>query len=330
MKTDNNTLDINEEIREDSRPTEIPVISIERDNGDDDGRPDGPSQRKRRYRRRIMASLAAALVLLLLGGLLLFHFRYELMSPDLPASVSDEDNISLLEAPYSPSAEGTAPASDSILGVAMDFYPLDGLRASLEKELPDTADRSLILFMRSADYHPGGSPIGPMVVNGESLEAKERESRMAYMAISPDGRPVIGVSHSDRMRRYATETGGSFFRQYVLLSDGTLPADFRLHGKVERAAIGRMADGSLHYIVTRHKETMYDFADAMREYGVVDAMYITGGNAYTFYRDSSGAPHINDATREKISKYSSTPLPLPLLVFRKGDSTAYRTYQSSY
>lgn len=186
MKTDNNTLDINEEIREDSRPTEIPVITIERDNSGDADRTDGPSQRKRRNRRRrIMASLVAALVLLLLGGLLLFHFRYELMSPDLPASVSDEDNISLLEAPYSPSAEGTAPASDSILGVAMDFYPLDGLRASLEKELPDTADRSLILFMRSADYHPGGSPIGPMVVNGESLDAKERKSRMAYMAISP-------------------------------------------------------------------------------------------------------------------------------------------------
>lgn len=78
-----------------------------------------------------------------------------------------------------------------------------------------------------------------------------------------------------------------------------------------------MADGTLYYIVTRHKETMYDFADAMREYGVVDAIYITGGNSYLFHRDSNGNVCMTDNTRSKISKYSESTPPAPLLVFRK-------------
>ena len=80
---------------------------------------------------------------------------------------------------------------------------------------------------------------------------------------------------------------------------------------------GRMADGTLYYIVTRHKETMYDFSDAMREYGVVDAIYITGGNSYLFHRDSNGNVCMTDNTRSKISKYSESAPPAPLLVFRK-------------
>ncbi|MDE6298994.1 MAG: phosphodiester glycosidase family protein, partial [Muribaculaceae bacterium] len=109
---------------------------------------------------------------------------------------------------------------------------------------------------------------------------------------------------------------GSFFRQYVLLGDGELPPAFDLHGKVERAAIGRMVDGKLYYVVSRHKETMYDFADALREYGFTDAVYITGGNNYSFYRSPDGTTRINDETLSKIEKYSSTPPPAPLLVFR--------------
>ena len=67
----------------------------------------------------------------------------------------------------------------------------------------------------------------------------------------------------------------------------------------------------------RHgRESMYDFADALREYGFVDAVYMTGGNAYSFHRDSAGNSHVNSATLEKIGKYGSRPLPQPLLVLR--------------
>ena len=50
---------------------------------------------------------------------------------------------------------------------------------------------------------------------------------------------------------------------------------------VEQQAIGRI-DDQLYFIATRHKETLWDFADALREYGFIDAIYITGGADFVF------------------------------------------------
>lgn len=235
------------------------------------------------------------------------------------SSISDSENIDILKKPYSPTAKGTVLTSDSVLGVAFDMYSLSGLKASLETTLPSTNDKSVALFMRSADYYPDGTLIGKVVIDGEEIPAKGRENRWGYVAISKDGKPALGISNNNKVANHVALTGGSFFRQFVLLGDGELPDKFALHGKVERAAIGRMADGELFYIVTHDKETMYDFADALREYGFVDAVYITGGNNYTFYRDTLGNAHYSPLVLEKIEKYNTEPLPAPLLVFRTND-----------
>ena len=105
-----------------------------------------------------------------------------------------------------------------------------------------------------------------------------------------DGNSVIGISRSEKVKDYVQERGGSFFRQFILVSDGVIPARFYLHGKVERRAIGRIGD-QLYFIATRHKETLWDFADALREYGFIDAIYITGGDNYCFYRSKDGVRH---------------------------------------
>lgn len=107
---------------------------------------------------------------------------------------------------------------------------------------------------------------------------------------------------------------GSYFRQFVLVSDGQLPPRFYLHGKVERCAIGRMGD-RLYYITSRHKESMWSFADALREYGFIDAIYITGGRDYAFYRDTQGTRFdIHDPADYPHKKWVGL---MPWLVFRK-------------
>lgn len=35
-------------------------------------------------------------------------------------------------------------------------------------------------------------------------------------------------------------------------------------------------------------ETLWNLADALREYGFIDAIYITGGADYTWWRESAG------------------------------------------
>ena len=92
-------------------------------------------------------------------------------------------------------------------------------------------------------------------------------------------------------------------------------SDFVLtNGKVERRAIGRIED-QLYYIATRHKETLWDFADALREYGFIDAIYITSGADYVFYRDKDGMKHdIGNPSEYPQKKWKGIT---PWLVYRR-------------
>ena len=103
-------------------------------------------------------------------------------------------------------------------------------------------------------------------------------------------------------------------RQFILVSDGAIPSRFFLHGKIERRAIGRIYD-QLYFIATRHKETLWDFADALREYGFIDAFYITGGADYVFYRSKDSIRYdIGDSADYPHTKWKDV---IPWLVFRR-------------
>jgi hypothetical protein len=145
------------------------------------------------------------------------------------------------------------------------------------------------------------------------VEKQSDRSRLGYMAMA-DGNMVIGISRSEKVKDYIIDRGGSFFRQFILVSNGTIPSRFFLHGKVERRAIGRI-ENQLYYIATRHKETLWDFADALREFGFIDAIYITGGNDYVFYRDKEGIRHdLGDTSDYPHTKWKEI---IPWLVLRK-------------
>ena len=153
----------------------------------------------------------------------------------------------------------------------------------------------------------------PSTETAEGLEKQSDRSRLGYMAMA-DGNMVIGISRSEKVKDYVLERGGSFFRQFILVSNGVIPSRFFLHGKVERRAIGRI-DNQLYYIATRHKETLWDFADALREYGFIDAIYITGGTDYCFYRNKNGNRcDIGDAADYPHTKWKGI---VPWLVFRR-------------
>lgn len=330
MTTDTDPIDLTDDraLNNDDRKTDVPVISIERTT--DEAAPSRQTvivDDRRTHPRRRGWLLTAGVLAVIAVVAAVWYVMASRNVLDMPVSVSDSDNIARLAEPVHLATVPPAVVSDSVFGVAFDMYRLDGLAASLENRMPDPEDSTLMFFCRSADYrNPGYSSVAPVIMGSMvtagrtvSLDPGETRQRPGYMAISPSGHPVIGVSLSDKVMEHVAETGGSFFRQAVLLSAGTLPREFNLHGKVERAAIGRLADGSLHYILTRHRETMYDFADALREYGFVDAIYVTGGNAYDYHRDADGRPVVSDALRAKYEKYTTDTLAAPLLVFRTRD-----------
>ena len=248
------------------------------------------------------------LMVAILAGYYFWNHYYNI---GIPVSVSPEQNIAKLQQPAKQEAPEVVLATDSILGVAMDFYAIHGLKASIEFEEPDTADTSVYLYCRSADHTADGKYLGSLVANGKEYQSDQ--SRLGYMAMA-DGQTVIGINRSDKVKDYVLGRGGSFFRQFILVSDGIIPTRFYLHGKVERRAIGRI-DDQLYFIATRHKETLWDFADALREYGFIDAIYITGGADYVFYRDKDGVRHnIGDTADYPHEKWKGI---IPWLVFRK-------------
>ena len=293
-----------------NREPEIPEFIIERD---DDARPPVeprlPEKTGKKWLRRVLKTLAMALmVMVAFFAYKTWDYYYHI---GVPVSTTPAENIAKLQQPAVRETSEVVLTSDSILGVALDFYAIHGLQASIEFQEPDTTDASVFLYSRSADHAADGQYIGSLVAEGKELQSDR--SRLGYMAMA-DGRMVIGVGRSDRVKDYVADCGGSFFRQFILVSNGVIPSRFHLHGKVERRALGRIGD-TLYYIATRHKETLWDFADALREYGFVDAIYITGGTDYCYYRSPDGQRH--DIGNPEDYPHERWKDIIPWLVFRK-------------
>ena len=290
---------------------EVPIIIIERD---EQPQPKEvvtkvvtPSRKQKWLKRFLAFAVVGCMIVAAIAGYYFWNYYYNI---GVSVSVSPEQNIEKLKKPVKKETPQVVMTNDSILGVAMDFYAIHGLKASIEFEEPDTADTSVFLYSRCADHTADGRYLGSLVAEG--VEKQNDRSRLGYMAMA-DGNMVIGISRSEKVKDYVLERGGSFFRQFILVSNGTIPSRFFLHGKVERRAIGRI-DNQLYYIATRHKETLWDFADALREYGFIDAIYITGGNDYIFYRDKGSMRHDIGIFKEYQQKKWKNII--PWLVFR--------------
>ena len=291
---------------------EVPIIIIERDEQPQTKesvvKVVAPSWKRKWLKRLLTLVAVGCLMVAVIVGYYFWNYYFNI---GVSVSVSPDQNIEKLQQPVKHEMPEVVLTSDNILGVAMDFYAIHGLKANIEFEEPDTADTSVYLYCRSADHKADGTYLGSLVVDGDVHQSDTH--RLGYMAMV-GGNSVIGISRSEKVKDFVQEHGGSFFRQFILVSDGTIPGRFFLHGKVERRAIGRIGD-QLYYIATRNKETLWDFADALREFGFIDAIYITGGADYVYYRSKDGIRHdIGDSADYPQTKWKSI---IPWLVFRK-------------
>jgi hypothetical protein len=290
---------------------EVPIIIIERDEQPQSKeivtKVVAPSKKQKWLKRFLAFAVVGCMIVAAIAGYYFWNYYYNI---GVSVSVSPEQNIEKLKKPVKKEIPQVVMTSDSILGVAMDFYAIHGLKASIEFEEPDTADTSVFLYSRCADHTADERYLGSLVAQGKEYQSDQ--TRLGYMAMT-EGQMVIGISRSDKVKDYVIDHGGSFFRQFILVSNGTIPSRFFLHGKVERRAIGRI-DNQLYYIATRHKETLWDFADALREYGFIDAIYITGGADYVFCRSRDGIRHdLGNPSDYPHTKWKGV---IPWLVFR--------------
>ena len=268
--------------------TETPVISIESDEEEETSQPSSSHWHSKWPVAVISVLLTAAICMMAAFG---YRYYRRYINIGVPVSVTSKENIGKLELPSVDEMPEVVKSSDSILGVAINIYQLIGLKAEITFTEPTVDDTDVYLYSRCCDqtsYDPESNRyLGSLVQNGKELQSDN--SRLGYCAMANDN-IVIGIARDEKVKDYCIEQKGSFFRQFILVSDGVLPGRFYLHGKVERRALARMGK-KLFYVESKGKETMWDFADALREYGFIDAIYITGGTDYCFYRTADGTAH---------------------------------------
>ena len=195
--------------------------------------------------------------------------------------------------------------AEDIANVKLKIYRLDNLKAHFADTVPDYADSTIYLVTRSSDYKIIGDKkeiIGDYIVDGEV--AAKSNWRAGFMAIV-DGNVQIGIDRSSKIANYVKKHNGSMFRQLALVSANiSCDNQFILRGKVTRCAYARDRQGKLYFIETVEPETLSGFADALIEYGFIDAVYITGGSQPNlFYRTEDGTAHghyIDDKPHELV------------------------------
>lgn len=201
---------------------------------------------------------------------------------------------------------------DSIDGVSMRFFDLSGMQASIARTLPADSDSTVMLITQAWDYYYDNSKqyhyLGDFVYNGK--QQASGTGKAGFVAITNKGWQM-GISQNDSVKNYVISQGGSMFRQFALVSSGQICLkQFVLKGKVHRRALARKP-GSItaYYVETIHKESLYDFAEALSDYGFINAIYLTGADGTEpIYRDADGNMHGN----KKAWAHKSN-----LLIFRK-------------
>ncbi|MBQ5532948.1 MAG: hypothetical protein IIU04_05310 [Bacteroidales bacterium] len=146
--------------------------------------------------------------------------------------------------------------------------------------IPDTTDPSLLMALQAADIRAdNGLMVGAFVLKGELMS--RGMSKKGFCAILGD-EIHIGMAESTPLFEESIEKEGGFFRQYPLVCDGKM-VENKPKGKAVRHALCEI-DGQVAVVSSLSNESMHDFAQALEDMGVRQAIYLTGADSYGFCR----------------------------------------------
>lgn len=179
----------------------------------------------------------------------------------------------------------TEHVSRTVNDIDLNIYIPHGAKAELAVGTPDSTDSSIILAAQAADIRAdNGKIVGAFVLRGKPVSWGL--SKKGFVAII-DNEISIGVAENSPLFEEATEKDGYFFRQYPLVSEGRA-IDNEPKGKAIRKAICDR-NGEIMVIMSAGRESFHDFAQALADFGVDNAVYLVGSDhSYGFCRDRQG------------------------------------------
>ena len=172
----------------------------------------------------------------------------------------------------------------TINDIPIDIYIPHNATPRLFVGTPRLDDRDVVFTTQAADIRAdNGKIVGAFVLNGKPLTWGL--SKRGYCGII-DGKVSIGVADNSPLFEEATEKGGFFFRQYPLVDNHRI-VENQPKGKSIRKALCER-NGEIFVAMSATQESFHDFAQALADLGVGNAVYLVGSVSYGYYRDETG------------------------------------------
>lgn len=187
-----------------------------------------------------------------------------------------------------PSQAGFTEIRDTLINdIPIRIFIPHNAEMSLQIGRMNREDATIIYAAQAADVRAdNGGIVGAFVLNGEPLAWGL--SKRGFCA-SINGVVTVGVADNSPLFEQATEQGGYFFRQYPLVGDGVLIENEPKGKSVRRAICDRR--GEIFMAESGTPESFHDFAQALVDLGVDQAVYLVGSSAYGWAIDESGTMH---------------------------------------
>lgn len=170
---------------------------------------------------------------------------------------------------------------DTINDIPLDIYIPHNAVPELMIGVPDIHDKSIVMATQAADIRAdNGKIVGAYVLKGKPYSWGL--SKKGYCGII-DGKLIVGVADNSPLFEEATEKGGYFFRQYPLVDNGVLVENEPKGKSIRKALCDR--NGEIMIVMTQTPESFHDFAQALVDMKIDNAIYTVGSTSYGYFRD---------------------------------------------
>lgn len=245
------------------------------------------------HRKLLIWIIASSCLLLLLVLLLLFTVWAKPQSQDEQTYFDPQPEIIKPEvvAPkrlgqvVDSQTKGFVEIQDTTINdIPLRIYIPHNALASLQVGMLNTNDHDIIFAAQAADIRRDNKKIvGAFVLAGEPLAWGL--SKSGYCAII-NNQITVGVADNSPLFEEATEKKGCFFRQYPLVNNGILVENEPKNKSIRRALCDR--NGEIMVVESQSKESLHDFAQALVDLEMSNAIYLVGSSSYGWATDTNG------------------------------------------
>ncbi|MDF9828843.1 hypothetical protein [Parabacteroides sp. PF5-6] len=197
---------------------------------------------------------------------------------------SSQPKIDRLGTDVDPLVRGFTQAIDTIINdIPLRIYIPHNANMTLHVGNVNKEDTSIVFAAQAADIRRDNKKIvGAFVLKGKPLAWGL--SKIGYCAIIDD-EITIGVADNSPLFESATEKEGYFFRQYPLVNNGKLVENEPKNKAIRRSICDR--NGEIMMIESLSTESFHDFAQALVDLGVKNAIYLVGSTSFGWAVDEN-------------------------------------------